>query len=264
MSYPSPLSHAELYAALHSGNPGDLAHYLEVCRGARTVLELGTGHGRIALPLAEHGFDVTSVEIDEGMHGMALERARHCAPEVQQRLSLLLGDMRSLDLGRTFDRILLPYNGLYCLGGASGALACLRSAAAHLEPEGEFWLDAYAADAFHAEATLDDELDLPDGTDDEPIAELEVRGRKLLVFEDTVWSRPQQKLEVTYRFYDEAPGRALREVGRHSIDHHYLLTAQLLSLFDEAGLEVIHSADTFPDREPDPEDELLLIGARRR
>lgn len=263
MSNPPPLSHAELYAALHSGNPGDLAHYVEVCRGARTVLELGTGHGRIALPLAEHGLDVTSVEIDEGMHRLALERARHCAPEVQQRLSLLLGDMRRLDLDRTFDRILLPYNGLYCLGGVTGVLACLKSAAAHLEPEGEFWLDAYAADAFHAEAPLDDELDA-DTADDEPIAELEVRGRKLLVFEDTVWSHPQQKLEVTYRFYDEGPEQARREVGRHSIDHHYLLTAELLNLFDEAGLEVIHSADTFPGCEPNPEDELLLFGARRR
>src|SRR5690606_8158495 len=131
----------------------------------------------------------------------AHQRARRSAPEVQRRLSLLRGDMRNLALGRTFDRILLPYNGLYCLGGAAGALACLKSAAAHLAPAGEFWLDVYAADAFHAEAPLDDEFaPATESTDDEPIAQLEVRGRTLLVFEDTVWSRDQQKLEVTYRF----------------------------------------------------------------
>ena len=43
---------AELYALTHRGNPGDIAFYGDVCRGAKSVLELGSGSGRLLLALS--------------------------------------------------------------------------------------------------------------------------------------------------------------------------------------------------------------------
>lgn len=265
----SPYRRAELYAALHSGNPGDVAHYVQVCRGAHDVLELGAGNGRIARALAEHGLDVTGVEIDAEMLELAQSAAGDGPPDFRRRLHWLRGDMRNLQLQRSFDRVLLPYNGLYCLGGQEGALACFEAVARHLTPDGELWLDVYEVDAFHAEATPDDESEHTrevgserapaEDPDDEPVAELDLGGRLLVVFEDTRWSRSCQKLEVTYRFYDRD-----EEVARQSIDHHYLLARQILELMEQAGLEVFHSASAFVDDDPDPENELLVLGARRR
>ena len=46
---------AELYALTHRGNPGDTEFYARRCAGAGSVLELGTGYGRLlpALPREE-------------------------------------------------------------------------------------------------------------------------------------------------------------------------------------------------------------------
>lgn len=57
------------------------------------VLEVGAGTGRIAVPLALLGYDVTAVEISAGMADMLERRAaRHGA-----RLRLVRADLRTLD-----------------------------------------------------------------------------------------------------------------------------------------------------------------------
>ena len=61
--------HAALYAAVHTGTPGDRELYASVCRGAATVLELGCGAGRLLPVLA--GSDRTVVGIDLDTHLLA-------------------------------------------------------------------------------------------------------------------------------------------------------------------------------------------------
>jgi hypothetical protein len=46
---------AQLYAAVHDGNPGDVAFYRERCADARAVLELGCGDARVLAELAAPG-----------------------------------------------------------------------------------------------------------------------------------------------------------------------------------------------------------------
>lgn len=246
---------AELYDLLHSGNPGDVEHYLAVCQGAATVLELGSGAGRIARKLASRGHAVTGLEIDAAMVERAKREAKRLlSPDALSRLELVHGDMRAFDLGRTFDRIILPYNGLYCLGGIRGALECLEAAARHLAQAGELWLDAYAVDAFHAEAPQDDE------EDDEPVAELEVRGETLRAFERSVWDREDQRLDVTYSLKNSASDL----VAVESIVHHYLLGTEVVLLLDEAGFEVTSCRGGFSGEPFDDDASTLVVGARLR
>jgi hypothetical protein len=162
--------------------------------------------------------------------------------------------MRELELGRTFDRIILPYNGLYCLGGIRGALECFEAAARHLTPEGELWLDAYAVDAFHAEAPAEQE------DDDEPVAELELRGEKLWAFERSVWDREEQRLDVTYSLKNSASDL----VAVESIVHHYLLGTEVVLLLDEAGFEVTSCRGGFSGEPFDDDASTLVVGARLR
>ncbi|MCA9640188.1 MAG: class I SAM-dependent methyltransferase, partial [Myxococcales bacterium] len=87
---------AELYELTHRGNPGDVDFYLAACREAHSVLELGSGYGRIAIALAEAGHEVVGVELDPGL----LDRARENAERVtlQGALEFHQGDMTELDL----------------------------------------------------------------------------------------------------------------------------------------------------------------------
>lgn len=68
----------------------------------RSVLDAGCGTGRVAIELARRGLDVTGVDLDPSM----LATARRLAPE----LSWVHHDLATLDLGRSFDVVLLAGN----------------------------------------------------------------------------------------------------------------------------------------------------------
>ena len=54
--------HAEFYDIMHT-DMSDLPFYLEQCRAANgPVLEIGSGTGRLLIPLREKGIDITGLE----------------------------------------------------------------------------------------------------------------------------------------------------------------------------------------------------------
>jgi SAM-dependent methyltransferase len=68
----------------------------------RSVLDAGCGTGRVAIELARRGIEVAGVDVDRSM----LDTARRRAPEV----TWIEGDVAALDLGRTFDVVLMAGN----------------------------------------------------------------------------------------------------------------------------------------------------------
>jgi SAM-dependent methyltransferase len=101
---------AELYDRIMA--PPHLAeeveYYATVAKAfGNSVLEIGCGTGRLSLPLARRGLSVTGVDVSPHM----LAKARAKVTEGQQ-VRFLQGDARSLDTGRQFDAIIIPYNTL--------------------------------------------------------------------------------------------------------------------------------------------------------
>jgi len=66
------------------------------------VLDAGCGTGRVAIRLAELGYDVVGVDLDASM----LMQAREEAPDLDWRV----GDLAQLDTGRLFDVVLVAGN----------------------------------------------------------------------------------------------------------------------------------------------------------
>jgi 2-polyprenyl-3-methyl-5-hydroxy-6-metoxy-1,4-benzoquinol methylase len=67
-----------------------------------SVLDAGCGAGRVAIELARRGLEVVGVDVDASM----LDAARRRAPA----LTWVLHDLASLDLGRTFDVVVMAGN----------------------------------------------------------------------------------------------------------------------------------------------------------
>jgi SAM-dependent methyltransferase len=91
------------------------------------VLDAGCGTGRVAVRLAELGYDVVGVDVDVSM----VEVARAGAPELDWRL----GDLATLDLGETFDLVLVAGNTIPLLEPGTLPDACARLGR-HLSPGG--------------------------------------------------------------------------------------------------------------------------------
>jgi SAM-dependent methyltransferase len=68
------------------------------------VLDAGCGTGRVAIRLAERGYDVVGVDLDASM----LMQARADAPELDWRV----GDLATLDTGQHYDLVLVAGNTL--------------------------------------------------------------------------------------------------------------------------------------------------------
>ncbi|GGM88778.1 hypothetical protein GCM10011578_005430 [Streptomyces fuscichromogenes] len=100
------------------------------------VLELATGTGRISIPLAKDGHDVTGIDVAPAMLREAERKRNPGLP-----LKLHEADMRDFDLGRRFRLVLLPCDSISHLLNDSDIAACLARVREHLADDGVFALD---------------------------------------------------------------------------------------------------------------------------
>ena len=95
----------------------DIAMYLALASASDgSVLELACGSGRICVPLAAAGHNVTGVDIDR--HMLARARAawmKQDAAEPGGSLSLVQADMTTLALEERFDLVILGFNSILLL-----------------------------------------------------------------------------------------------------------------------------------------------------
>lgn len=243
---------ARLYALLHRGNAGDVEFYLEECRNARAVLELGVGFGRVASRLVAAGIPVTGVDNHAGLLALAVAHASGQAGAA--RFDAELCDMRSFELGRKFDRILIPYSGLFCLLDAAGVQACLTRCREHLTPEGRLLFDVYESDSFHDTCEPDDF----DETEREPVVELMDGAVRMAVFEHSSWDKPVQRLDITYEYFD-----AHRKLVHTSVvRQRYWLLRQFAPTLAEAGFELESLRGGFASEPPGPDAAVIVAAAR--
>jgi 2-polyprenyl-3-methyl-5-hydroxy-6-metoxy-1,4-benzoquinol methylase len=94
------------------------------------VLEVGCGTGRITIPLAQQGIDITGLDVVPQM----IERARQKAPELP--IQWLHGDARPFRLERRFHLIFESGALFQHLLTRKDQEAFLARAGEHLEPDG--------------------------------------------------------------------------------------------------------------------------------
>lgn len=111
-----------------------------VADGGGRVLELGSGTGRVLMPLARAGAALTGIDQSERMLARARGRVRRLARAV--RPGLVRGDIRGLPFGtRSFSLVIAPYGVLQSLTSDADLDAALGEAARVLKRRGAFGID---------------------------------------------------------------------------------------------------------------------------
>lgn len=245
---------AELYARTHRGNVGDAAFYRGLCRGAKRVLELGSGSGRLLLALAAAKRELVGLELDPGLLALAKRNLRALPPSKRKSTRLIQADMRDFALPQRFERVLLPYNALYCLLSKRAALACFRAARRALHPGGVFALDVWNAEPFARSSTRDDAAH----DDIEPVVTVHHAGRTWDVFEQSRVRRAQQRLDVNYTYLPREGGAAVRI----PIAQRYYRPAEISELLERAGFAIEARYGDFSGRRFTQRSEQLIVIAR--
>jgi SAM-dependent methyltransferase len=102
--------------------------------GARTLLDVACGTGA-HLELLRHRYSVEGVDASESM----LEVARRRVPDVP----LHRADMRTLDLGRTFDVVMCLFSSIGYVTDPEGLRTTVGRLASHVAPGGVLILDGW-------------------------------------------------------------------------------------------------------------------------
>jgi ubiquinone/menaquinone biosynthesis C-methylase UbiE len=118
---------------------GTVARVTELANdaGGRRVLELGVGTGRLALPLAATGLEVTGIDASEEM----LQRLR--AKPGSEGVQAVLGDMATLPVDGTFAVVFVAFNTFFNLTTQAAQQACLHRVAEVVDPGGYFVVEAF-------------------------------------------------------------------------------------------------------------------------
>ncbi len=109
-----------------------------------TVLELGVGTGRLAIPLARAGCTVVGIDSSSAM----LDRCRAKIAELGSSPSpeLILGDMVEAQPDRGFDSVLIAYNTVFSLPSAERQQSLFDAVARRLNDGGTFVIEAAVPD----------------------------------------------------------------------------------------------------------------------
>ena len=238
---------ADLYASLHRGNEGDEDFYRTVCAGADRVLELGCGSGRILAILADQVTELHGVDSSEE----ALSVARKKLPG---SVELQRADMETFDVGDGFDRVLIPFNGIYCLPDLATVRRTFVQVRKALAAGGLLVFDGYAGDPVHEDDSLDEGFD-----EEEEIATVHARGKSWRVFEQSEYERGPQRFTVHYRYLAEDDGEEILA----TIRHRYLRLEEALEALESAGLEPLVAHGDFDRRVYDGDSDHMIITARK-
>ena len=134
---------AEIYDAWCLEVQEDIGFYVGMALGTQTsVVELAAGTGRIAIPLAESGYDVIAIDRSEAMLGLLSEKAT--AADVSTRIDVRVGELTAPGIDGLYDRVLIPFRSLLHLGSDVERLAALRAAHALLTDEGYLAFDVFS------------------------------------------------------------------------------------------------------------------------
>jgi SAM-dependent methyltransferase len=130
----------------------DISFYVSEARKANgTVVELGVGTGRVAIPTARAGVAVIGVDSSAGMLEVCRARAEEAG--VATLLDLRLGDLRDPPVDERVALVTCPFRSLLHLPDDAARRQALRAARERLLPGGRLIFDVFAPSPEDVEET---------------------------------------------------------------------------------------------------------------
>lgn len=189
-----------------------------------SVLDLGSGTGSHALALERRGYRVTGVDRARAMVEQARAKAE---PTGASGVEFVEGDVRSVDLGRTFDTVISMFAVVSYQLADDDLAAMFATARRHLAPGGTFVFDCWHGPAVLSQrpSVTTKEVAVPGG------------GRITRVARPS-HDQDAHTVTVAYEVTRTDATGAVAEQTRESHTVRYLFADELERLLAEAGFEL--------------------------
>jgi SAM-dependent methyltransferase len=226
--------------------------------GGRT-LELACGTGRVLIPTAIAGCEITGLDLSSFMLQKCREKLAGQPEAIQKRVKLVQGDMTKFSTGEKYALITLPFRPFQHLIAVAEQKACLGCIHKHLEPRGKLVFDVFNPNplrlvpnpTYTKEVEDLPETALPDGRKIR-------RASRMAAFH-----REQQYNDVELIYYVNYPnGRNERLV--QSFPMRYFFRYEMEHLLELCGFKVVELFGNF-DKSPFDTDstEMIFVAQKR-
>jgi len=116
----------------------DLAH-----KTGGPVLELGSGTGRILVPVARAGIKITGIDLSDRMMDICRAKLESESEETRRNTRIVKTNMCGFDLGERFALVIIPFSTFQYFLELKSQLECLESAERHLRDGGIFVISVF-------------------------------------------------------------------------------------------------------------------------
>jgi SAM-dependent methyltransferase len=215
--------------------PQDVAFFVAYAREAGgPTLELGCGTGRVLIPTAAAGCQITGLDISSYMLARCRENLAAEPEEIQKRVNLVQGSMTDFSTGERYALITIPFRPFQHLVTVAEQRACLACIRQHLAPGGRCIIDVFNPrfDMLTPNPTIMQEredlpeMELPDGRKVR-------RAGRLAGFH-----REQQYNDIELIYYITYPdGQTERMV--QAFPMRYYFRYEMEHLFELSGMRVV-------------------------
>lgn len=208
----------------------DFVHGLltKYCPNTNSLLELGCGSGGHALKLVEKGLQIHGVDMSKDMLDMANQQKNRLPAAQAEKLQFSQGDIRELQLGKTFGSVLSLFHVISYLPTLDDILTVFDRVHAHLEHGGVFIFDIW-----YAPAVL---------TQKPEVRVKRMRNDDIAVtrIAEPVWHPNECWVDVCYKvFIENLKTHEIEELDTEVHRMHYLSLPEIQLMAKLANLEVL-------------------------
>ena len=224
---------------------------------AGPVLELGAGTGRITVGIAQDGVSVHALDADPAMLDMLRQKLASQPPEVRERVTIIVGDMRTFSLDERFALIIAPFRAFLHNLTEGDQLGCLDRVREHLRPGGRF-----AFNVFHPSLQFMSHHTGPlEGVWRRGGTFPRADGGCILRSESNRYDTVRQLVDSQHRYEEYGPDGTLTRTSLHRLQLAYLYPQDVRRLLNAAGFQSVHIAGGFDGRPFQHDTDELVIEA---
>lgn len=193
------------------------------------ILECMCGTGRVLLPLAQAGYEITGFDKSYAMLDHLTAKIDLLDEELQENIRIGHGDICNFQCNKKYRLIIVPFNSFLHLLETEEQEAALRNIAANLRADGQFVISVF-----------NPRLDRPEQLVRHRGTKVTKHGEIISKFEAQTFDHPKQRTTVHLFMDISRQDRELRRVTT-VMTLRYMFEREVVELLNRCGLEVEES-----------------------
>lgn len=194
------------------------------------ILELCCGTGRLTIPIAQEGYDISGVDYTASM----LEQAKVKAAGAGLEIEFIEADIRTLDLQKKYDLVFIPFNSIHHLYQNEDLFKALRVVKNHLKAGGIFLLDCFNPNIQYIVEHEKEPIEIAEYTTKD--------GREVLIKQIMRYESKTQINRIEWHYFINGEFDSVQ-----NLDMRLFFPQELDSYLEWNGFEILHKFGSFEE-----------------